>query len=70
MLGGCLCYIPYFLIQECFNSPYGTSYFPAYAEPIPGDSTNALASAAKECNIFLIGGATDLIALKYYTKPI
>lgn len=28
--------------QECFNCPYGTSFFPEYAEPVPGPSTEAL----------------------------
>lgn len=44
-------------LPECFNSPYGTSYFPEYAEPIPGPSTKTLAQSAKENNIFLIGGS-------------
>ncbi|XP_064093772.1 omega-amidase NIT2-like [Macrobrachium nipponense] len=44
-------------LPECFNSPYGTSYFPEYAEPIPGESTNALSSAAKEHGIFIVGGS-------------
>lgn len=44
-------------LPECFNSPYGTSYFPEYAEPIPGPSTETLVNAAKENNIFLIGGS-------------
>jgi len=43
-------------LQECFNSPYGTQYFADYAEPIPGTSTELLASVAKECKIYLIGG--------------
>lgn len=44
-------------LPECFNSPYGTSYFPEYAEKIPGPSTDALMKAAKDNNIFLIGGS-------------
>lgn len=47
---------PLTLIQECFNSPYGTNYFPEYAEKIPGESTQKLAEAAKENSIYLIGG--------------
>ncbi|XP_013387691.2 omega-amidase NIT2-like [Lingula anatina] len=43
-------------LPECFNSPYGTSYFPEYAEKIPGESTNALAAAARESEVFLVGG--------------
>lgn len=44
-------------LPECFNSPYGTSYFPDYAEKIPGPSTEALVNAAKENSIYLIGGS-------------
>ena len=44
------------ITQECFNSPYGTSYFPEYAESIPGESTNTLAALAKETKTYLIGG--------------
>lgn len=44
-------------LPECFNSPYGTSYFKDYSEKIPGKSTEILSNAAKENNIFLIGGS-------------
>lgn len=44
-------------LPECFNSPYGTTYFPEYAEKIPGPSTVALEKAAKENKVFLIGGS-------------
>ncbi|XP_053382426.1 omega-amidase NIT2-like [Mercenaria mercenaria] len=44
-------------LPECFNSPYGTSYFPEYAEPIPGPSTETLVNAARENNIYLVGGS-------------
>ena len=45
-------------LPECFNSPYGTKYFPEYAEEIPnGESFEMLSKAAKENNIFLIGGS-------------
>jgi omega-amidase len=44
-------------LPECFNSPYGTSYFHEYAEKIPGPSTEVLSNAAKESGIFLIGGS-------------
>ena len=43
-------------MQECFNSPYGVKHFPEYAEPIPGQTTEALSSVAKECKVYLIGG--------------
>ncbi|XP_007893912.1 omega-amidase NIT2 [Callorhinchus milii] len=44
-------------LPECFNSPYGTKYFPEYAEKIPGESTQMLSEVAKECGIYLIGGS-------------
>lgn len=47
-------------IQECFNSPYGTSFFSSYAEKIPGESTQMLSEAAKENEIYLVGGRTTL----------
>ncbi|KAM6448025.1 omega-amidase NIT2 [Liasis olivaceus] len=45
------------VLPECFNCPYGTKYFPEYAEKIPGDSTQKLSEIAKECGIYLIGGS-------------
>ncbi|XP_049565814.1 omega-amidase NIT2 [Orcinus orca] len=44
-------------LPECFNSPYGTKYFPEYAEKIPGDSTQKLSEVAKKCSIYVIGGS-------------
>ncbi|XP_055345568.1 omega-amidase NIT2-like [Paramacrobiotus metropolitanus] len=44
-------------LPECFNSPYGTQYFADYAEPIPGPTVEALAQAAKEHKVYLIGGS-------------
>uniref|UniRef100_A0A0B7BE83 omega-amidase n=1 Tax=Arion vulgaris TaxID=1028688 RepID=A0A0B7BE83_9EUPU len=44
-------------LPECFNSPYGTKHFPEYAEPIPGPSTQALAEAAKENSVYVVGGS-------------
>lgn len=44
-------------LPECFNSPYGTQYFAQYAENIPGPTTDALSAAAKEHQIYLIGGS-------------
>ncbi|KAK7540831.1 carbon-nitrogen hydrolase [Phyllosticta citribraziliensis] len=53
------------VLPECFNSPYGTKYFPSYAEPLrpvppPQDtapSWHALSEIAKEANVYLIGGS-------------
>ncbi|KAG9335122.1 hypothetical protein JZ751_005685 [Albula glossodonta] len=41
--------------MECFNSPYGTNFFPEYAEKIPGESTQLLSETAKENAVFLVG---------------
>ncbi|KAK5870342.1 hypothetical protein PBY51_024987 [Eleginops maclovinus] len=48
------------LLPECFNSPYGTSFFSQYAERIPGESTELLSEAARqpgENQIYLVGGS-------------
>ncbi|TRY54624.1 hypothetical protein DNTS_001608 [Danionella cerebrum] len=45
------------ILPECFNSPYGTRFFAEYAEKIPGESTQVLSEAAKECGIYLVGGS-------------
>ncbi|KAM3586240.1 Omega-amidase nit3 [Umbelopsis sp. WA50703] len=46
------------VLPECFNSPYGTKYFPEYAEDIPeGDSVTALSAMAKEAQVYLFGGS-------------
>lgn len=54
-------------LPECWNSPYDTSCFPKYAEPIPSrsrgvdpaenPSTACLVAAARENGIYLIGGS-------------
>lgn len=53
------------ILPECFNSPYGTPYFPKYAEtllPSPPSATqsptfHALSSIAKETSTYLLGGS-------------
>ncbi|ORX81813.1 carbon-nitrogen hydrolase [Basidiobolus meristosporus CBS 931.73] len=45
------------VLPECFNSPYGTQYFPQYAETIPGDSVKALSEVAKQAGVYLVGGS-------------
>ncbi|XP_062306618.1 omega-amidase NIT2 [Osmerus eperlanus] len=45
------------VLPECFNSPYGTGFFPEYAEKIPGESTQVLSEAAKESGVYLVGGS-------------
>lgn len=45
-------------LPECFNSPYGTKYFPEFAEKIPGGYTSdILSKCAKDNNIYIIGGS-------------
>ena len=40
-------------LPECFNSPYGTKYFPEYAEPlIDGPTTNTLKAAAEKNKVY------------------
>uniref|UniRef100_A0A673G5W2 omega-amidase n=1 Tax=Sinocyclocheilus rhinocerous TaxID=307959 RepID=A0A673G5W2_9TELE len=46
------------VLPECFNSPYGPGFFAEYAEKIPGESTQVLSEAAKECGVYLVGGET------------
>ncbi|GAA5805903.1 hypothetical protein HPULCUR_011429 [Helicostylum pulchrum] len=46
------------VLPECFNSPYGTNYFPQYAETLQdGESVAMLSAAAKEAKVYLIGGS-------------
>ncbi|KAI9705951.1 MAG: hypothetical protein M1836_005357 [Candelina mexicana] len=53
------------VLPECFNGPYGTQFFPKYAEtllPSPpseeqSPSYHALSGMAKEANAYLIGGS-------------
>ncbi|KAF2765471.1 carbon-nitrogen hydrolase [Teratosphaeria nubilosa] len=53
------------VLPECFNSPYGTKYFPKYAEtllPNPPSKDNApsyyaLSDIAKEAKCYLVGGS-------------
>lgn len=53
------------VLPECFNSPYGTQYFPKYAEtllPSPpsqeqSESYHALSSMALEAKAYLVGGS-------------
>ncbi|KAJ3182627.1 hypothetical protein HDU87_007965 [Geranomyces variabilis] len=45
------------VLPECFNSPYGTAHFPAYAEPLAGPTCTALSQIAKDAGVHLIGGS-------------
>ena len=44
------------ILPECFNSPYGTSYFTTYCEHIPGESIGYIRQVPKETKICLISG--------------
>ncbi|KAL8348704.1 hypothetical protein RB598_001806 [Gaeumannomyces tritici] len=60
------------VLPECFNSPYGTAHFPAYAErllpsPPPADvspSYHALAAAARDAGVYLVAGSIPELALE------
>jgi omega-amidase len=50
------------VLPECFNSPYGTKYFPKYAEELgpcasTSESYKALSAVAKESKVTLVGGS-------------
>ena len=46
------------VLPEIWNSPYGTTYFPKYAEAIPGGPTvKKMEQCAQDNKIFLIGGS-------------
>lgn len=76
------------VLPECFNSPYGCDYFPAYAEPL-GDlaaivkagsqeslkpskenapSYHALAEAARDAGVYLVGGSIPELDTSEGTK--
>lgn len=45
-------------LPEMFNCPYNNKYFREYAETYPsGETLNMLSSAARERNVFIIGGS-------------
>jgi omega-amidase len=69
------------VLPECFNSPYGTAYFPKYAETLlpspPSESASpsfhALSSMAKEASAYLVGGSIPEYApeiKKYYNTSL
>lgn len=53
------------VLPECFNSPYGTNFFPVYAEPLQpsppssseSPSFHALSAMAADNNVYLVGGS-------------
>ncbi|KAJ5884734.1 Hydrolase [Penicillium taxi] len=69
------------VLPECFNSPYGTGYFPKYAEtllPSPptkeqSPSFHALSAIAAEANAYLVGGSIPELeptTQKYYNTSL
>ncbi|KAI3000285.1 hypothetical protein CBS147346_7152 [Aspergillus niger] len=69
------------VLPECFNSPYGTQYFPKYAEtllPSPptqeqSPSYHALSSIAAEAKAYLVGGSIPELeptTKKYYNTSL
>lgn len=69
------------VLPECFNSPYGTKYFPKYAEtllPSPptkeqSPSFHALSELAKEAKAYLVGGSIPEYGTetnKYYNTSL
>ncbi|KAL9092562.1 MAG: hypothetical protein Q9165_004366 [Trypethelium subeluteriae] len=69
------------VLPECFNSPYGTSFFPKYCEqllPSPPSETqspsyHALSALAKEAKVYLVGGSIpehDPATKKYYNTSL
>lgn len=69
------------VLPECFNSPYGTQYFPKYAEtllPSPpskeqSPSYHALSDLAAEAKSYLVGGSIPELEAsteKYYNTSL
>lgn len=69
------------VLPECFNSPYGTQYFPKYAEtllPSPpskeqSESYHALSDMAVEAQAYLVGGSIpeyETKSEKYYNTSL
>ncbi|RAO68959.1 uncharacterized protein BHQ10_004971 [Talaromyces amestolkiae] len=69
------------VLPECFNSPYGTQYFPKYAEtllPSPptedqSPSYHALSKLAAEAKSYLVGGSIPELepeTKKYYNTSL
>ena len=69
------------VLPECFNSPYGTQYFPKYAEtllPSPpteeqSPSFHALSKMAIEAKAYLVGGSIpeyDTTSQKYFNTSM
>lgn len=69
------------VLPECFNSPYGTQFFPKYAETLlpspPSEEASptfhALSKLAKEAGTYLVGGSIpefEESSKKYYNTSL
>ena len=69
------------MLPECFNSPYGTQFFPRYAEqllpsppsPEQSPSFHALAALAREAGAYILGGSIpehDPATEKYFNTSL
>jgi len=69
------------VLPECFNSPYGTQFFPSYAEtllPSPpsqeqSETYHALSKLAAEAKAYLVGGSIpeyETKSKKYYNTSL
>jgi omega-amidase len=45
------------VLPECFNQPYGMQYFQQYAEPFSSETAHALSTAAKDAQVYIVGGS-------------
>lgn len=56
------------VLPECFNSPYGTKFFPEYAEKLDNSETlKAISECAKENNVYVVAGSIPTLENeKYY----
>ncbi|SCY01644.1 carbon-nitrogen hydrolase family protein [Alkaliphilus peptidifermentans] len=45
------------VLPEMFNCPYDNSYFPQFAEEVPGPTTEMLSKIAKELKVYIVGGS-------------
>ncbi|XP_076310336.1 omega-amidase NIT2 isoform X1 [Tachypleus tridentatus] len=58
-------------LPEGFNSPYGVEYFEKYQESIPGETSKMLEKAAKENDVYIIGGSfPELDSGKLYNTSL
>ncbi|MGE5380435.1 MAG: carbon-nitrogen hydrolase family protein [Methylocystaceae bacterium] len=49
------------VLPEMFNCPYDQSYFTTFAEGMTGDTMKMLADAARNLNLYVVGGSFPLL---------